>query len=149
MRSVSIKKSADYVMAKLVEKGVVIQRYEAYSTNSIYFKFDCGLSNSIRFGDHKGKKNLNYMFLVDVNYGGGVNKMKRNFTQYRYSAKQSELDKLIMHILEHREKRIIQYGGSALYREQMKRQYLKNKDQKGFWSQAVFISKKTEKEVAK
>lgn len=140
--------AADYVMARLIEQGVVVQRYEAYSTSSIYFKFDCGLSNSLRFGDHKGKKNLNYMFLVDVNYSGGVNRMNRKFTQYRYSAKEDQLDKLIAHILKHREKRIVQYGGPAKYREQMIRQYRSNKDQRGFWSQAVFYSQKTKKEVS-
>ena len=44
---------ADYIQSKLLEYGFKIQRYNAYSTNSIYLKLDYGVCNSIRISDHK------------------------------------------------------------------------------------------------
>lgn len=41
-----------------------IHRYDAYSTNSVYLKFDYGLGNSLRISDHHGKERLNYRFNI-------------------------------------------------------------------------------------
>lgn len=140
-----IRDIADKICRQLVERGVVVQRYEAFSTNSIYLKFDCGLANSLRIGDHRGKQHLSYMFMVDVNYFGNRKKIRSNYTQYIYSPSKKQIKKLIDHILIHRSYRIESYGGYTNYREQMKCQYIKNRDQKGFWSQAKFISKEKAK----
>lgn len=43
------------VIKRLIGK-VVIHRLDAYSTNSIYLKFDYGIVNSLRISDHEGKK---------------------------------------------------------------------------------------------
>ncbi|MBM7715323.1 hypothetical protein JOC94_002310 [Bacillus thermophilus] len=51
-----LQETADYIIARLKKKGIVIQRYDSYSTNSIYLKLDYGVSNSVRISDHKGKK---------------------------------------------------------------------------------------------
>lgn len=45
------------VIKRLIGK-VVIHRLDAYSTNSIYLKFDYGIVNSLRISDHEGKKHL-------------------------------------------------------------------------------------------
>lgn len=39
------------VIKRLIGK-VVIHRLDAYSTNSIYLKFDYGIVNSLRISDH-------------------------------------------------------------------------------------------------
>ncbi|KRG16875.1 hypothetical protein ACA29_03085 [Lederbergia galactosidilytica] len=56
--------TAKYIIVRLKKKGIVVQRYDSYSTNSIYLKLDYGVSNSIRISDHKGKKHLSYRYNV-------------------------------------------------------------------------------------
>lgn len=56
----TVKDLAAYVCDKLAGK-VLIHRYDAYSTNSVYLKFDYGLGNSLRLSDHTGKAGLNYI----------------------------------------------------------------------------------------
>lgn len=48
----AIRDLAAYVCDSLAGK-VVIHRYDAYSTNSVYLKFDYGVGNSLRISDHK------------------------------------------------------------------------------------------------
>lgn len=139
-----IRHATSYVESKLLEEGVVIQKYESVSTNSVYLKFDCGLSNSLRIGDHAGKQHLSYMFMVDVTHSGRRIVKQERFTQYTYAATKKQLKKVVRHILEHRDRRIVQYDGYENYRVQMKQQYISSRDQKGFWSQAEFINKKRE-----
>lgn len=52
---------AEQIINKLYGK-VIIHRYDAYSTNSIYLKFDYGVANSLRISDHPGKQHLRYRF---------------------------------------------------------------------------------------
>lgn len=56
-----IRDLAAYVCDRLDGK-VLIHRYDAYSTNSVYLKFDYGVANSLRIADHAGKKHLAYRF---------------------------------------------------------------------------------------
>ena len=51
------------VIKRLIGK-VVIHRLDAYSTNSIYLKFDYGIVNSLRISDHEGKKHLSYRYNI-------------------------------------------------------------------------------------
>jgi hypothetical protein len=136
-----INEVADYVIQSLLNEGVVIQRYDAYSTSSVYLKFDCGMCNSLRIGDHKGKQNLNYMFMVDVNHKGNRKVIRSKFTQYVYGANKKQLDNLINHILEHRNGKIMNCFGEEFYKEDMKMAYEKNKNQAGFWKQAKFLKR--------
>ena len=46
---------ADYIAKRLISEGFTVQRYNAYTTNSIYLKLDYGVCNSIRISDHPGK----------------------------------------------------------------------------------------------
>lgn len=57
----TIRDLAAYVCDRLVGK-VLIHRYDAYSTNSVYLKFDYGVANSLRIADHAGKEYLSYRF---------------------------------------------------------------------------------------
>lgn len=77
--------------------------------------------------------------MVDVNHHGKRRVLNHNFTQYIYGSSKNELDKLVKHILSHRESKIFSYFSEELYRKEMRNQYNKNKFQKGFWSQATFI----------
>lgn len=54
---------AESVIQKLKGK-VIIHRYDSYSTNSIYLKFDYGVANSLRISDHTGKRHLKYRYNI-------------------------------------------------------------------------------------
>lgn len=60
---------AKQVQEFLLNNDFIVHRYNAYSTNSIYLKIDCGLCKSIRISDHRGKGYLRYTYniLKDVN----------------------------------------------------------------------------------
>lgn len=59
----SLNDIADQVIEKLRGK-VIIHRYDSYSSNSIYLKFDYGVANSLRISDHDGKKHLRYRYNI-------------------------------------------------------------------------------------
>lgn len=60
---------AERIISELKDK-VVIHRYDAYSTNSIYLKFDYGVANSLRISDHPGKRHLRYRFNLMAEQAG-------------------------------------------------------------------------------
>lgn len=57
---------ARQVTERMKEQGVIVHRYDAYSTNSVYLKFDYGAAYSLRISDHKGKKHLKYRFNIEL-----------------------------------------------------------------------------------
>ncbi|MDT2640426.1 hypothetical protein P7D31_09890 [Enterococcus dongliensis] len=137
-----IKRCADMVERRMISNGVVVQRYDSYTTNSVYFKFDGGLANSLRIGDHKGKKHLNYMFMININHKGNMKVTKGQFFQYTYGPTRHNIYQLVDHILRHRRKRINQYKNIDEYRETVKKQFMAKSDQKGFWKQSKLIESK-------
>ena len=57
----------DEVASAVIEKlrgKVIIHRYDAYGTNSVYLKFDYGIANSLRISDHPGKRYLKYRYNI-------------------------------------------------------------------------------------
>lgn len=65
----TIRDLAAYVCDRLAGK-VLIHRYDAYSTNSVYLKFDYGVANSLRIADHAGKEYLSYRFNIILTLTG-------------------------------------------------------------------------------
>lgn len=57
-----IEKAVDFVVEKCKEKGIVVHRYNAKSSSSIYLKFDWGMAHSMRISDHKGIEKYHYRF---------------------------------------------------------------------------------------
>lgn len=140
--SKEIKRCADIIERRMIANGVVVQRYDSFSTNSVYLKFDGGLANSLRIGDHKGKKHLNYMFMIDINHQGSVKITCDKFFQYTYGTTRKNLAKLVEHILRHRQKRINGYLNIDEYRHAVRMQFLTKGEQRGFWKQARLIESK-------
>lgn len=136
----TIDEAADYLIEKLLELSFTLQRYDAYSTNSIYLKLDYGLCNSIRISDHNGKKHLNYMFNVLASHKGNPKKHVGDYTRYYYKMNKYQMDLMLEKIISHRERRIELYGGPLRYKKAMREQYEQNKHNKGFWSQAVLVN---------
>ena len=128
---------AEEVIAIMKKHGVVVLRYDAYSTNSIYLKFDYGVCNSLRISDHKGKKHLSYRY----NLMKGVNKAfttrtSKGWEMHFYPLSQAQ--NLAHKILADREQKIINYG-LGLYKQYMHDNKINNQETKGFWKQAVLV----------
>ena len=120
---------------RLLAEGFIIQRYDAYSTNSIYLKLDYGLCNSIRISDHTGLSHLHYMF----NLGKDIKTIyqeKAEFTRYYYPF--NEIDKLVNHILQHRINKRHYYGDT--YPAAMEQTRQANQTSRGFWSKAYLVT---------
>lgn len=64
---------------KRLRGKVVIHRYDSFSTNSIYLKFDYGVANSLRISDHNGKYHLRYRYNILTEF----DKMPCKITQNR------------------------------------------------------------------
>lgn len=62
-----MKKDLNEIAEKVIEQlrgKVIIHRYDAYTTSSIYLKFDFGVANSLRISDHYGKRYLKYRYNI-------------------------------------------------------------------------------------
>ena len=139
-KNYSISEAADYLIEQLLDMGFTIQRYDAYSTNSIYLKLDYGLCNSIRISDHNGKKHLHYMFNVLTSHKGNLRRRIDEFTRYYYKSNKHQMNMLLEKIRSHRKKKMAYYGGPIKYRRAMKEQLEMNKHNKGFWSMAKVVN---------
>lgn len=126
----------DYLIQFLKQEGFTIQKYEAYSSNSVYLKLDYGVCHSIRISDHHGKKHLSYRYnilqCVEEPY---VNE-KSEYPRYYYSF--DDVEMMLERIIDDRNKRLSKYGEN-LYTMFMK----SNKENKqytvGFWSKAKLV----------
>jgi len=133
-----INSVATELQRRLLDAGFIIQRYDAYSTNSIYLKLDYGVCNSIRISDHKGKEHLNYMFNLDRR----IKKIRIERGEYtRYYYPFTEITAMVRKILDHRAKKQEHYGSS--YAKVVQEAYLKNQHNKGFWREAVLVTSET------
>lgn len=132
-----IKRMADKMCELLIKEGFTIQRYEAYSTNSIYLKLDYGMCNSIRISDHEGKKHLSYKYNLrcDINHD-----YRTNIQYTRYYVSFKHYKRLVEHIKIDRWKKYNKAGSIAAYNETMKIERNLNKNNLGFWQKAYVVS---------
>lgn len=94
---------AEHVINKLYGK-VIIHRYDAYSTNSIYLKFDYGVANSLRISDHPGKQHLKYRFnLMNDQAKPKYTIINENFPMHFYPPE--DIDQMIADILQAKEEK--------------------------------------------
>lgn len=129
---------ADSLIEALLDRGFVIQRYDAYSTSSIYLKLDYGVSNSIRISDHKGKPGLSYRY----NIGTDVEELHKEDGRYvRYFFPESKAMKLVELIEDERIQKIRRYG-TKNYFQYMDRNKEMGKTLPGFWQQARLIERR-------
>lgn len=134
-RKVALQDLATEIANRLIRKGFVVYRYDAYSTNSIYLKLDFGVCNSIRISDHYGKKHLKYRY----NIGADIKKIETKQDQYpRHYFPASEVDRLIQKIVEDRKLKQKRYGMDA-YERYMKENKEKQGTEAGFWSKAYRV----------
>lgn len=132
-----IKETADYVIEVMKGQGVIVQRYNAYSTQSIYLKFDYGMAYSMRISDHAGKQHLFYRYNVRTDikeyHFDGRGATERNFYPL------NEIDLCLKHILLKRYGRIGKMGMAA-YKESMERTVDRMAEKKNrFWLSCTHV----------
>ena len=133
----NIPKIADSVIEKLKNEGFVIQRYDSYTTNSVYLKLDYGVANSIRISDHKGKKHLQYRYnLLSTVNGIHRHKSPQGLGRYYYSFDAVEV--MFQDIIEARVLKMLQCG-TEQYAKYMETNKLNGQYQLGFWAKCVEV----------
>lgn len=128
---------ADYIIERLKLQGIVIQRYDALSTNSIYLKLDYGVCNSIRISDHKGKKHLSYRYNILTCCPHVIKTYDEN-NYIRYYFPTNEADLLITKILFDRTMKLDKYGLTR-YRSYMFLNGYEGSKKRGFWQEAKIV----------
>lgn len=96
------------LVPKLLDMGLIVHRYNAHSTSSIYLKLDYGLSCGIRIADHPGKKKYSYRFNVIKDYKGDKVILKDGLICYFYDF--NELDSVLDAVQKERQEKINKYG---------------------------------------
>jgi len=133
----TIQELADILIAGLKKAGFVIQRYNAYSTKSIYLKLDYGVGNTIRISDHSGKDHLSYRYNLMTNIKKYYKEVDHKGFLRTYWPMKS-VQSLIGTIIKNRTERIEKYGIER-YRYYMKQNIHDNQYARGFWAQAVMV----------
>lgn len=125
---------AEHIAKRLLEAGVDIRYYRAYSTDSRYMKLDDGVLNTVRISNHPGKQRLCYRYEIGPHIKKRKTVMKNGYPSHLYP--EADIDILIGNILAERMRRINVWGESryASFREKNVRD---NANAKGFWAKAV------------
>lgn len=113
-----MKATADETQGKLLDMGLTVHRLDAYTTNSVYLKVDCGACRSIRASDHRGKEHLKLRHSIGtlVKKLCSVNDMCR-----RCCFTVDEVDRLVEFVKHDRVRAIDALGGRKAHREQVQR----------------------------
>lgn len=127
-----MKAIADEIQGKLLDMGFTVHRLDAYTTNSVYLKVDCGVCHTIRVSDHKGKEHLKFRY----NIGTFVKKFRSvNDMHRRYYFTVDEVDRLVKFVKYDRVRAIDVLGGREAYGEQVKRFRERGEAMtEGFWT---------------
>jgi hypothetical protein len=136
-----IKSTADELIKQLKRSGFIIQRYDSYSTNSVYLKLDYGVCNSIRISDHQGKKHLSYRYSfltegIPEHIPYYCDQTKEGWKRHYY-----QVDSIDTFMEQLKSDYLRKYNslGPAGYRNQMIQYRNEGRTKKGFWQQAVIV----------
>lgn len=136
----TIQSLAEYVCSRLEGKAV-IHRYDAYSTNSVYLKFDYGVANSLRIADHTGKEYLSYRFNIILTLTEPKNDLSGRFPRNYYPP--DMVDQVIEDILAGVEAKRARYRD---YEKTVADAKARVAHERGFWQQARPVKKERERQ---
>ena len=115
------------LIPKLLDMDLIVHRYDAYSTNSIYLKLDYGIACGIRIADHPGKKKYSYRFNIIKDFKGDKVILKDGLISRFYDF--TELEKVLKDVQEEKKKKLYRYGinnyNSYVEREKNKNELFK------------------------
>jgi len=124
----------DKIINTLKQHGIIIQRYDSITSNSIYLKLDYGVLKSIRISDHPSKKHLHYRY-----------NLQRDLITSRYDKRTkrffyptADVDRMLQQILSDRNDKKQRFG--ANYDRYMMENIRDNGHKQGFWSESQIIS---------
>lgn len=140
-----MKAIADEIQEKLLGMGFTVHRLDAFTTNSVYLKVDCGVCHSIRVSDHRGKNHLKFRY----NIGPFVSKFSSVHDMYRrYYFTVDEVDRLVKFVKYDRVRAIDVLGGRKAYREQIQRFRERGEAMtEGFWTKCWEVKRDGEQEA--
>lgn len=124
---------ADRIIEQLRKNNIIIQRYDAITTNSTYLKLDYGVLNSIRISDHHGKPKLNYRY----NLLSNISKTRYDRSTKRFYFPKKQVNQLIKQILSDQNDKRTRYGDE--YESYMQNNIKDNGHKKGFWSESRIV----------
>lgn len=133
-----LEKIARHISDRLLDEGFIVQRYDAYSTDSIYLKLDYGVANSIRISNHPGKKHLRYRYNIILD--GQTEDVMDTYIRHYY--KPEDVDSMLEAIIAKKKEDIQKYGITG-YQKCMQMNIKEHEnDKKGFWAQANILNQK-------
>lgn len=130
-----IKEITDDIIHRLSHAGFTIQKYNAYSTDSVYLKLDYGVCNSIRISNHEGKKYLNYRYNIIID--GETKDIMSKYIRHYYH--QDDIDDMIELIKAERQTKLAKYGQHLYHQFMKENQSNHSTDKQGFWRQSTCI----------
>lgn len=136
---------ADEIQERLLDLGFTVHRLDAFTTNSVYLKVDCGVCHSIRVSDHRGKKHLKYRY----NIGPFVKKFHKTHDMYvRFYFTAGEIDRLVNFVKYDRVHQTDVLGGREAYMKQVQR-FRKSGEArtKGFWTRCWEVARDGEQDA--
>lgn len=141
----SCKQIADEIQEKLLGMGFTVHRLDAFTTNSVYLKVDCGVCHSIRVSDHRGKKHLKYRY----NIGTFVKKFHKTHDMYvRFYFTAGEADRLVNFVKYDRIHQMDVLGGAEAYAKQVSLFRKRGAaTRKGFWTKCREVTRDGEQEA--
>lgn len=96
------------LVPQLLDLNLIVCRYDAHSTSSIYLKLDYGVACGIRIADHPGKKKYSYRFNVIKDYKGDKVIVKDGLICRFYDF--TELEDVIDAVQKEKQEKINKYG---------------------------------------
>lgn len=135
----SIKNFTDCLIELLIINGFAIQKYEAYTSNSIYIKVDYGVCGTVRISDHNShKENLRYLYNVNVCSTEKQKQTKVDGIIRRKYYNGSMLRKLMSDIKKNRDSKIKRFSVNG-YDKMIEKNISINRKSKGYWQKAELI----------
>lgn|SRR5690554_6740525 len=130
----NIYATANYLIRELKKDGIVIQRYNSKTSNSIYLKLDYGVLHTIRISDHHGKKHLNYKYnlLTSCSHPTSITN-KTSFGEVKQHYFPLREKKLVVDIIQKTRREKIQLYGEKNYQTFMELKIAENYAKTGFW----------------
>lgn len=143
IRAGDIQTIARLIGQKALEDHLIVQRYDALSTNSVYFKFDYGVIGSLRISDHPGRIQHCYKFNLQSDVAMHWEKKDREkgkFAMIAYAPLTQEGFNYICEQILANKKRFVDYYGDWSYRSIMERNHAYYRKSKGFWQKASYLN---------
>ena len=129
-----IQRAAEWFINECAKEGIVVMRYDAYSSDSVYLKLDDGVLGTIRISDHKGKKHLKYKYNLIL--GSPRKRTVENGTKRLYVPFQ---DIALLWEAIQRDKASLVRRHGEMYEQYMKKNREMADRSKGFWAKAKYV----------